>query len=162
METENNYGYDQETEETRKILIQYRGKATDKFEESLKRIKAPVTVITTIKKLKTCLPSLKVPVDKLLQSKVVYKVSCSRCEACYVGQTARHLITRTKEHLRTGPVAIHNSTCGGISMDNVSVLTKTNRSVYHLMTLEALFIKEIKPNLNTKDEYRSRSLTIKL
>ena len=63
--------------------------------------------ITTIKKLKTCLPSLKVSVDKFIQSKVVYKISCSRCEACYVGQTARHLITRTKEHFRNGPVATH-------------------------------------------------------
>jgi len=30
------------------------------------------------------------------------------------------------------------------------------------MTLEALIIKAIKPTLNTKDEYRSRTLTIKL
>jgi len=31
-------------------------------------------------------------------------------------------------------------------------------STYHLMTLEALYIKSIKPSINTKDEYRSRAL----
>ena len=30
-----------------------------------------------------------------------------------------------------------------------------------LLTLEALFIEEIKPELNTKDEYRSRTLKLK-
>ena len=30
------------------------------------------------------------------------------------------------------------------------------------MTLEALFIKDIKPSINTKDEFRSRALTIKI
>ena len=35
---------------------------------------------------------------------------------------------------------------------------KTNKN---LMTLEALWIDEVKPNLNTKDEYKSRTLTIK-
>ena len=32
---------------------------------------------------------------------------------------------------------------------------------YCFLTLEALFIKEIAPVLNTKDEYRSRTLTLK-
>ena len=32
----------------------------------------------------------------------------------------------------------------------------------HLLTLEALWIEEIKPALNVKDEYRSKTLTIKL
>ena len=31
-----------------------------------------------------------------------------------------------------------------------------------LLTLEALFIRELKPRINTKDEYRSRELKIKL
>ena len=31
----------------------------------------------------------------------------------------------------------------------------------HLLTLEALYIREIKTELNTKDEYWSRELTIK-
>ena len=31
-----------------------------------------------------------------------------------------------------------------------------------LMTLEALFIDQVKPSLNQRDEYRSRTLTLKL
>ena len=42
----------------------------------------------------------------------------------------------------------------------VSVLGKAN-SLAKLLTLEALFIKEIKAFLNTKDEFRSRELTLK-
>ena len=45
--------------------------------------------------------------------------------------------------------------------ENVSVLQSTRILVY-LMTLEALWIREIKPKINTKDEYKSRELTIKL
>ena len=46
--------------------------------------------------------------------------------------------------------------------ENVSVLQSTNWSLVYLMTLEALWIREIKPKINTKDEYKSRELTIKL
>ena len=36
-------------------------------------------------------------------------------------------------------VVAHNRSCGGISMDNVSI-TKTNTSIHNLITLEALLI----------------------
>ena len=45
--------------------------------------------------------------------------------------------------------------------DNVTILGSTSRGDKHLMTLEALFIQEIKPHLNTKDEFKSRTLTLK-
>jgi len=44
----------------------------------------------------------------------------------------------------------------------VNVIAVSHKSTYHLMTLEALYIKSIKPSINTKDEYRSRALTIKI
>ena len=108
------------------------------------------------------MPSLTTPVEKLLKSKVVYKISCSRCNACHVGQTTRHLITRFKEHKSNGPVGAHIRSCGDITSDNVDILDRTNRSAGHLMTLKALHIKAIKLCLNTKDEHKSRTLTIKL
>ena len=47
---------EQESEETRKTYIQYRGKVTDKFIEALNRVKAPATMITAITKfVYTCL-----------------------------------------------------------------------------------------------------------
>jgi len=69
-----------------------------------------------------------------------------------------------KEHKRIGsPVGSHFKACGcEVTMDNIKVLITTYKSVYYLMTLEALFIDAIKPKLNTKDEFRSRALTIKI
>ena len=45
-------------------------------------------------------------------------------------------------------------------MDDVRILHRTTRGRDFLETLEALYIREIEPTLNTKDEYRSRELTI--
>ena len=42
------------------------------------------------------------------------------------------------------------------------VIASTFKSINYLMTLEALFIKDIKPTINTKDEYLSRALVIKI
>ena len=43
-------------------------------------------------------------------------------------------------------------------MDDVTVLYSGVKNVNHLMTLVALFIDELKPALNTKDEYKSHIL----
>ena len=47
----------------------------------------PGKVIFTLRKLKTVLPSLKEPVERNLKSGVVYKITCSHCEVCYVSKT---------------------------------------------------------------------------
>ena len=47
-------------------------------------------------------------------------------------------------------------------MDIVAILYLSNKSDSHLMTLDALMINETEPTLNTRDEYRSRSLVIKI
>ena len=36
-----------------------------------------------------------------LKSRVVYKFICTSCNACYIGETHRHLATRINEHLNT-------------------------------------------------------------
>ena len=46
--------------------------------------------------------------------------------------------------------------------EHVEILQMTSRGEEFLLTLEALHIREQKPTINTKDEYRSRELTIKL
>ena len=75
----------EEEEETETIFLAYRGKVSEKFESSLRKIKAPVEVVFVLKKLKTLLPSLKPNVEKPYKSGVVYKIECPRCKACYVG-----------------------------------------------------------------------------
>ena len=43
---------------------------------------------------------------------------------------------------------------------DMSIVHRTAKSIAFLETLEALYIREINPELNTKDEWRSRELTI--
>ena len=145
------------------LFVQYRGKCTEECAQALHKINAPCRIVMTLRKLKTVLPSLKHPVEKMMKSNVVYKIKCPRCNSCYVGQTSRQLQRRFTEHLtKKGPVKTHMAECK-ISLDqnNVEILGSTTRGEDHLLTLEALFQHELKPSMNTKDEYKSRTLTIK-
>ena len=81
----------------------------------------------------------------------------------YVGQSDRHLITRFKEHRSAQPVAIHFAGCNlVVKEEDIVILASTNKSVPHLYTLEALFVWELKPFINTqlKDDFQSRKLRI--
>ena len=146
------------------LRIQYRGKCTEDFARALHKCKAPCTVVMTLRKLKTMLPSLKPPVEKMLKSGLVYRITCPRCQACYVGETSRHLQVRITEHVqRNGPMKKHLEDCRStISEENVDILQTSARGENYLLTLEALHIREQKPKINTKDEYKSRELTIKI
>ena len=68
------------------VFIEYRGKVSDSFESSLKKLKVPCKINFTSKKIKMDLSSLKPPVEKCLKSRVVYKICCLQCQSCYVGQ----------------------------------------------------------------------------
>ena len=41
-------------------------------------------------------------IPKNVCSHVVYKYSCSGCQACYIGKTSRHLFFRSREHFGIG------------------------------------------------------------
>ena len=146
-----------------KLFINYRGKPTEQLAKSFHKLNAPCKVIMTMRKIKHTLPSLKPIVHKMLKNNVVYKIECPRCYASYVGQTVRHLQQRFREHVvNKGPVKTHFEGCGVTPTDeNITILGNTNGGDGRLLTLEALYIKELSPNLNTKDEYRSRTLTLK-
>ena len=72
--------------------------------------------------------------------------------------------TRFGEHKtqRSGPVRKHFETCARRKAEpsDMSILHKTTKSIAFLETLEALYIRELNPALNTRDEWRSRELTI--
>ena len=155
---------EEEDQEKKMFFVQYRGRVTDKFESGLRHIKAPIKFIATINKTKACLHSLKQSIDKSLNSGVVYKLSCPRCPWCYVGQTSRHLITRMKEHNgKSKPVRRHFKACEcEFTMDDVQIIKSTSKSMYHLMKLEALLIRSIKPNITTRDEYKRITLSLKI
>lgn len=146
------------------LRINYRGKCSEDFARALHKINAPCNVIMTLRKLKTVLPSLKPAVDKMFKSGVVYEITCPRCSACYVGQTSRHLTTRFNEHInKTGPMKTHTAECRTrLTSEDIKILQQTAKGEHFLLTLEALHIRERKPTINTKDEYRARELTIKV
>ena len=149
-----------DTRKSLSLFLNYRGKVS---ENSARVLQASCRIIFTFRKLKTILPSLKPPVQKLFKSGNLYKTECSRCNSSYVGQTSRHLQTRFKEHLSSGPVQQHFEDCDmDLSEEHISILGTTSKGEITLLTLEALWIRDVKPQLNTKDEFRSRALTIKL
>ena len=145
------------------LFVQYRGKCTEDYANALRKLEAPCTVVMTTRKLKTLMPSLKPPVEKMLRSNVVYKITCPCCQACYVGQTCRHMKTRLTEHKsKKKPVGRHFKCCRRKLKDcHVEILAQTTRGETYRLTLEALWIKELRPAINTRDEYKSRTLTIK-
>ena len=149
-----------ETEKPFLIFLQYRGKSTESYAKDIHKSGVECRVIFTLKKLKTVMPSLKEPVEKFQKSGLVYQIKCPRCSACYVGQTGRHLQVRFKEHLsRKGPIKDHMTKCEGrISEENVNILGITSKGYEHLLTLEALWIREIKPFFNIQDIMKSRNL----
>ena len=144
------------------FFITYRGRPTDQLSKSFKKLNLPCRVIMKTQKTKTVLPSLKPMVPKMLRSDVVYKIECPRCNSSYVGQTSRHMQQRYREHFGKNKLPKkHFDSCEiAPTYDCVSILghSKTDAK---LLTPEALFIKKLKPSLNTKDEYRSRTLTLK-
>ena len=147
------------------FFIQYRGVETMNYITRLIDYNAPITPIFITRKLRTALPSLKEPITTDLSSNVIYKLCCTGCCSCYVGMTTRHLVTRIKEHL-TGMsnFKIHKANCVGSGErgHDYEILAKTNRGVVVLQVLEALYIRDLQPTLNTKDEYRGRTLRIRL
>ena len=68
-----------------------------------------------------------------------------------------------KEYLqKLSPIKGHKKDCDfEFTSDNVTIFGSTARGEKYLLTLEALFQYEIKPSLNTKEEYKSRTLTLK-
>ena len=57
----------------------------------------------------------------------------------------------------------HLSQCSTtINEENVDILKTSSGGQYYQLTLEALHIKELKPQINTKDECKSNKLMIQL
>ena len=57
----------------------------------------------------------------------------------------------------------HFTQCGK-TIDNecIRILDSSTKSDSYLLTLEALWIRDIKPQMNTKDEFKRRELIIKI
>ena len=122
-------------------------------------------MVFATKSLKPCLPSLKSAVFDELNSRVVYKLSCSGCTSTYVGQTVRYLTTRSEEHKKAdSPVGLHLQQCSldGKSADQLNKTIDRLSNQTKLSKLKTIHARKEKPGFNTRDKFRSRELTLKI
>ncbi|EZA55655.1 hypothetical protein X777_04297, partial [Ooceraea biroi] len=91
---------------------------------------------------------------------VVYRINCANCEACYIGQTKRHLNTRIKEHISDvrkcesnwSMVSKHRVNCGHeFNWSNVDVLHQETQLRKRLIA-EMVFIKRHKLSINLQKD----------
>ncbi len=89
------------------------------------------------------------------QSGTVYQISCSTCEASYIGESSRKLEKRLAEHKSKAAgnksavqEHVHRSkNSHKIDWENVKVLEKETRD-FPRKVLEAIHIRKKGPNLN--------------
>ena len=62
---------------------------------------------------------------------------------------------------KDSPVRQHFVECCGTTQNLKWEILDACREVEILMTIEAIYIEKLKPQLNTPDEYRRRELTLK-
>lgn len=88
---------------------------------------------------------------------LVYKITCpeATCQQTYVGETGRRLSHRIHEHCHdiNSKIYQHISTTnhGNISIDNATILNHSFKEIHHRKVAEALYIKQIKPQLNKQN-----------
>ena len=91
--------------------------------------------------------SVKDPVPLDLRSRVVYKFSCAGCNACYIGETSRHLSTRVSEHLsrdKNSHVYQHlrqSQACRRLANENWFSIVDCAPNKLQLILKEAMHIK---------------------
>ena len=87
--------------------------------------------------------------------RVVYLFQCDLCDASYVGYTARHLHQRVAEHKRS---TIGRHLTSEHNRDNTAPIhhlfkvLKKWKNKWDCLIYEMLFIKDIKPSLNTQSD----------
>ena len=100
-------------------------------------------------------------IDKKIRSHLVYRYSCSSCNATYYGKTYRHFFARAAEHMgasnltgkrvkdvKESAVSDHVLACDCvIDFDHFDILVSDTNS-FRLLIKESLLIKRDKPNLN--------------
>ena len=122
----------------------------------------PVQTIFNTRKLKSCLHGLKSTFDKDLKSHVVYELTCNVCNSIYVGQRCWHITTRVAEHVMVdSPMGLYAIECNGAKTAFQWKILDQCSNQSKLMTLEALYIKTLKPVIDTRDKYQTRELTLK-
>ena len=93
-------------------------------------------------------------IGSMFQSIIVYKFVCASSNACYVGETVRHLPTRIKEQLKTDKrshIYQHlssNQNCFNCCTENCFSILDQTSTKNQLKIKEALYIKWLDPIFN--------------
>ena len=105
-------------------------------------------------------------IPKFLKSFVVYKFVCPGCNACYIGETTRHLSTRITEHLEMVKKShifshlVNNENCKALSTENCFKIIDSVSTPFKLKLKETMHITWKKPSLNKQQKHVSISITI--
>ena len=101
-----------------------------------------------------------------LNSNVVYKFNCARCNSCYIAETTRHISTRINEHLKTDK-ASHvykhlnsNLECKKVCNVTCFSILDTAPTTYQLRIKEGLYIGLEEPSLNKQVKHLSSTLSL--
>ena len=93
---------------------------------------------------------------------MVYKFQCDLCNTDYGGYTTHHLHQRIGEHKHFAigrHLEDHGLSKSNLNYKQFSVLRKC-RSKFDCLIFQMLFIKELKPGLNTQtDSFRAKLFT---
>ena len=149
------------------IVLPYLGSISNKVKRNLRLLTKkhlPSSDITVIFKSPSRLSSVFNFKDKLpahLLSGVIYKYTCSSCNATYVGKTKRHTHHRFNEHAGLSPltgvflkgqnsttVRDHMLVCDTLVTRENFILLGADSNNFHLRIKESLFIMREEPNLN--------------
>ena len=106
---------------------------------------------TGVNKLSCFIKTHKDKLPKDLHKNVIYKISCTNCDASYVGQTGRFLKTRTREHrahinrntAQSSVITDHRLLNHEFDWDNVEILDEERILKKRLMS-EMIFINRQK------------------
>jgi hypothetical protein len=93
-------------------------------------------------------------IEKCYKSMIVYSLYCNHCGNTYIGSTIRALHIRIREHIifqKTSSVYQHVRSCHADISIEVDVLAQADCEK-QLRSIEAGFIKKLKPEINNKEE----------
>ena len=132
------------------ITVPYHQGLSESFKSTCKKygIEVHLKGAPTIKNL------LMTPKDKdpiLKRSGVIYRFKCNRVERDeeYIGESARNLGERFKEHLKApSPIHDHTNISGHtVSIDDFSILAREDQNLLRTIK-EAIYIRANDPSLN--------------
>ena len=110
--------------------------------------------------------SVKDSLHSSLKSNVIYKFKCADCNACYIGETTRHLTSCIEEHLRKDKQShiykhIHGELdCFNKSNKDCFSILDTASTKFQLKLKEGMYIGWENPELNKQVKYVSSTLSV--